>query len=63
MILHDLGQAMTLSDFVCVMKEGKILCYDSPQAVYEQKCLQTAFDVQCKKIEDENKNIFYTFCK
>ncbi|MGI6348504.1 MAG: ABC transporter ATP-binding protein [Eubacteriaceae bacterium] len=63
MVLHDLAQAMTLADFVCVMREGKVLCYAPPQEVYEGKYLQKAFDVHCLKMEDKNQNVFYTFCK
>lgn len=63
MVLHDLGQAMSLSDYICVMREGKILCYGSPDEIYKQKCLEVAFDVRCIKMQDEHKKSFYTFCK
>ncbi len=53
MVLHDLAQAMTLADFVCVMREGReeVLCYAPPQEVYEGGYLQKAFDVHCLKME------------
>ena len=37
MVLHDLNNALTYSDQICLMENGEIVIYDSPQAVYESK--------------------------
>ena len=34
MVLHDLGSALTYSDRICLMDQGEIVIYDTPQAVY-----------------------------
>ena len=34
MVLHDLSNALSYSDRICLMEEGEIVIYDTPQAVY-----------------------------
>ena len=43
MVLHDLNNALTYSDQICLMENGEIVIYDSPQAVYESKEIDRIF--------------------
>lgn len=63
MVLHDLNNALTYSDQICLMENGEIVIYDSPQAVYESKEIDRIFKVSSQQVEvgeDEKKQyVFY----
>jgi iron complex transport system ATP-binding protein len=50
MILHDIGEALESSDMVCVMDKGEILCYDTPDRVFESRLIDRVFNVISQKI-------------
>lgn len=60
MVLHDLNSALTYSDKVCLLDKGKIVIYDTPQAVFDSKEINRVFDVSCEKIYTTN-NIQFIF--
>lgn len=51
MVLHDLSQAMQIADKIVVMKDGRIVSQGSPEEVYEDQSLETAFGVKMEKLQ------------
>lgn len=45
LVLHDLAQALQYSDRVAVVAEGRLLAFDSPANLFEQKILDQVFGV------------------
>lgn len=45
LVLHDLAQALQYSDRVAVVAEGRLLAFDSPANLFEQKILDRIFGV------------------
>lgn len=45
LVLHDLAQALQYSDRVAVVAEGRLLAFDSPANLFEQKILDRVFGV------------------
>lgn len=63
MVLHDLSNALSYSDRICLMEEGEIVIYDTPQAVYESREIDRVFDIVSAQVaagEDGSKQ--YIFC-
>ena len=48
MVLHDLGQALEVSDRIVVMKNGRKYCEGTPQEVITQKMMKDVYDVDCQ---------------
>jgi ABC-type cobalamin/Fe3+-siderophores transport system ATPase subunit len=62
MVLHDLSNALAYSDQVCLMNNGEIIIYDTPQAVYDSKEIDRIFNVYSQQIavgERKNQYVFY----
>lgn len=57
MVLHDLGSALTYSDRICLMDQGEIVIYDTPQAVYESKEINRIFGVASEQVLVRNNKI------
>ena len=51
MVLHDLSQAMQIADKIIVMKDGRIISKGSPEEVYKNRSLETAFGVKIEKLQ------------
>lgn len=45
LVLHDLAQALQYSDRVAVLAEGKLVAFDTPRSLFEQKILDRIFGV------------------
>lgn len=65
MVLHDLNQASMYSDYLYVLKEGKVAAKGTPQEVMNQNMLKHIFNVHGIEAIDENTNkpIFKSFHK
>ena len=63
MVLHDLSNALSYSDRICLMENGEITIYDTPQAVYESGEIDRVFNVLSTQVTagDEGKKQ-YVFC-
>ncbi len=63
MVLHDLSSALSYSDRICLMENGEITIYDTPQAVYESREIDRVFNILSTQVaaEDECKTQ-YVFC-
>lgn len=51
LVLHDLPQALGCADRVAVLKKGRLLAWDTPERVYEEKVLDRAFDVHVHRMD------------
>ncbi|WP_186644084.1 ABC transporter ATP-binding protein [Fluviispira vulneris] len=58
MVLHDINHALHYSDYIVVVKNGKIYAHDSIESILENKILESAFKVKFKVLYDENKKPF-----
>ena len=45
MVLHDLNNALSYSDKICLMENGRIAIYDMPQAVFESREIDRIFNI------------------
>lgn len=62
MVLHDLNSGLTYSDRICLMEKGRIVIYDTPQAVFETKEIDRVFDISSEQVYIKSKEeIQYVF--
>ncbi len=63
MVLHDLNSALSYSDRICLMEEGEIAIYDTPQVVYESGEIDRIFKVFSSQVLTEGEGakqyVFY----
>lgn len=63
MVLHDLSNALSYSDKVCLMENGEVIIYDTPQAVFDSKEIDKIFKVYSKQViigvEGVKQYVFY----
>ncbi|NLJ96217.1 MAG: ABC transporter ATP-binding protein [Clostridiales bacterium] len=63
MVLHDLNNALSYSDKVCLMNNGEIAIYDTPQAIYDSKEIDNIFKVSSSQVyvgeEGKSQYVFY----
>lgn len=45
LVLHDIPLALREADCIAVLKGGRLLCFDTPDTVYQSGVLEQAFDV------------------
>lgn len=57
MVLHDLSNALSYSDKICLMDEGEVSIYDTPQAVFESKEIDRIFKVLSAQVLIGNEAI------
>lgn len=53
-VMHELSHALSVSDKVCLLDEGRIVLYDNPQAVYASGEIERCFHVRSKPAETED---------
>lgn len=61
MVLHDLNNALSYSDYICLMDQGEVVTYDTPQALYESKEIERIFNVYSKQVLVSGKRKQYVF--
>ena len=61
-VIHDLPLAMSLSDKVAVMADGKILALGSPSEIYASGIIETVFGVSLR-CENGEYSYSFTQCK
>ncbi len=63
MVLHDLNNALSYSDQVCLMENGEIVIYDTPHVVFDSKEINRIFSVNSQQAlvgeEGRKQYIFY----
>ena len=64
MVLHDLNLASAYSDFIFLLKEGKVFAQGRPEDVLDQKTLGALFQLKVEKIklQGENRARFFFGC-
>lgn len=62
MVLHDLGSALSYSDKICLMDEGKAVIHEKAEIVYESKEIDKVFRIRSAKVFAEGKEQ-YVFLK
>ncbi|MGN1189809.1 MAG: ABC transporter ATP-binding protein [Candidatus Ornithospirochaeta sp.] len=51
-VLHDIIQALETADKIVVMKDGRTVAEDTPDAVYSSGILDSVFDIKIRKDSD-----------
>ncbi len=63
MVLHDLSNALSYSDKICLMDEGEIVVYDTPQTVFNSKDIDRIFKIKSEQVtvgdEPKKQYVFY----
>lgn len=59
LVLHDLNQAMQISDTLVIMKDRKVIATASPKECMEQHMIEDVFQVNCKCFKDEEGEYFF----
>lgn len=59
MVLHDIGQALTYSQRICLMDHGKILMDDEANKVGESGLIDQVFQVHSQVMEIAGKKVYY----
>ncbi len=63
MVLHDLSNALSYSDKICLMNNGEIEIYDTPQAVFDSKDIERIFKINSEQVligkEAVKRYVFY----
>lgn len=63
MVLHDLSNALSYSDKICLMDNGEIVIYDTSQAVFDSKDIDKIFKVNSEQVlvgnDDVKQYVFY----
>lgn len=59
LVLHDLNQALRISDRLVVMKDRKIAAAGTPQECLQQHILEDVFDVTCKCFQDAGESFYF----
>lgn len=57
--LHDLNQALQVSDRLIVMKDRAIVTQDTPSKCLESSILEKVFDVTCKQFSDQDGTYYF----
>lgn len=60
LVLHDLGQALRISDTLVIMKDRKIAAAATPEECLRQHIIEDIFEVRLKKFSD-NEGYYYFF--
>lgn len=55
MVLHDLNNAFSRSDRICLMDKGEIAIYDTPQVVFESREIDRIFNIFSSQVFIKNE--------
>ena len=58
MVIHDLNLAMTYSDRIMAMKDGRLISMGTPKEIYEKGVLGELFGIETHYSEKENQYFF-----
>lgn len=50
MVLHDLSNALSYSDKICLLDKGQVAIYDTPQAVFDSKEIDRIFKIRSEQV-------------
>lgn len=49
-VLHDLNLALSFSDEICLLDQGRIAAFGAPEALVEQGVLDRVFSIRCRPV-------------
>ncbi len=49
-VLHDLNLALSFSDEICLLDQGRIAAFGAPEALVEQGVLDRVFSIRCRSV-------------
>lgn len=61
LVLHDIGQALRISDTLVIMQDKKIAAVATPEVCLQQHIIETVFHVRLKKFSDEEDNYYFFY--
>ncbi|GFI22538.1 Fe(3+) dicitrate transport ATP-binding protein FecE [Lachnospiraceae bacterium] len=61
LVLHDIGQALRISDTLVIMQDRKIAAIGTPKVCLKQHIIETVFNVQLKKFSDEDGSYYFFY--
>ena len=59
LVLHDIPLALREADRIAVLKEGRLLSFDTPDAVYRSGILEQVFDVGLHRADTPHGPQYY----
>lgn len=61
LVLHDLGQALKISDTVVIMQDRKIAATATPKECMQQHIIEDIFDVRLKEFSDDEGHYYFFY--
>lgn len=58
LVLHDIAQAIAISDSIVLMNEGRVIAHDKPENLVSNHLIEDIFKVKCKILKDGNESHF-----
>ena len=58
LVLHDIAEAIAISDSIVLMNQGKIIAHDKPENLVNNHLIEDIFKVKCKILKDGNESHF-----
>lgn len=61
LVLHDLGQALKISDMLVIMKDKKIAAAATPKECLQQHIIEDVFEVRIKEFSDSEGSYYFFY--
>ena len=61
LVLHDLGQALQISDTLVIMQDRKIAATATPKECLQQHIIEDVFDVRIKEFSDAERRYYFFY--
>lgn len=49
-VMHDLGSALEISDYICLLDKGEVVAYTKPEALLTSGLIESVFGVTCTQV-------------
>lgn len=49
-VMHDLGSALEISDYICLLDKGEVVAYAKPEALLTSGLIESVFGVTCTQV-------------
>lgn len=59
LILHDISLALREGDYIGVFQEGKLLCFDTPDSIYQKGIIEQVFGVSVHRMDTPHGIQYY----
>ncbi len=59
-VMHDLGSALRVSDYICLLDKGEVASYGTPEKLATSGLIEEVFGVECTKVPSR-KGPLYLF--